>query len=170
MSWMLTVWGQVVLSLPWGEPRTRDFWQLYGAELRKTSAYNAPHAYTLLLNGANQFGLPYQTDNPRLSGLGDSAVCGCIPLDSIGPVFISFAYQAGGRMEPPEIDDTLTLWGIDAAGEWRPLWQTQGTGIAETVFTAVNLFLEDAQWLHPCFRLKWTVWGSTYGAYDNWHS
>lgn len=169
MSLLLIVWGQVVLSLPWGDPRARDFWQFYGAELRKTSAYNAPHAYTLLLNGANQFGLPYQTDNPRLSDWGDSVVCDCIRLDSIGPVFISFAYQAGGRMEPPEADDTLTLWGQNAAGEWRPLWQTQGTGLAETTFTAVSLFLSDAQWLHPCFRLKWTTWGSTYGAYDNWH-
>lgn len=169
MSLLWIAWGQVALSLPWGEPRTRGFWQFYGAELRKTSAYNAPHAYTLLLNGANQFGLPYQTDNPRLSDWGDSAVCGCIRLDSIGPVFISFAYQAGGRMEPPEADDTLTLWGQNAAGEWRPLWQTQGTGLAETTFTAVTLFLSDAQWLHPCFRLKWTSWGSTYGAYDNWH-
>lgn len=169
MSFVLLIFGQIAAGLPWGEVRNRDFWQLYGAELRKTSAYNAPHAYTLLLNGADVYGLPYQVENPRLSSWGDSAVSGCIRMDSIGPAYVSFAYQRGGRMEPPEVDDTLTLWGLDADGQWVPLWQAQGIDIAETTFTTVHLPVQEARWLHPCFRLKWTVWGSTYGAYDNWH-
>lgn len=169
MSFILLIFGQIAIGLPWGEPRSRTFWELYGAELRKTSAYNAPHAYTLLLNGANTYGLPYQTENPRLSGWGDSTVSGCIRMDSIGLAYVSFAYQRGGRMEPPEADDTLTLWGLDADGAWVPLWQAQGTGMPETTFTTVHLLLQENRWFHPCFRLKWTVWGSTYGAYDNWH-
>ncbi|MCX7764156.1 MAG: hypothetical protein N2253_04585 [Bacteroidia bacterium] len=169
MSWALLVLGQIAASLPWGDVRSRAFWQLYGAELRKTSAYNAPYAYTLLLNGADVRGLPYQADNPQLRGFADSAVCGCIRMDSVGPAYLSFAYQRGGRMDAPEADDTLMLWGLNAQGEWVPLWQIQGTGMSETTFTSVTLFLSEPQWLHPCFRLKWTAWGSTYGAYDNWH-
>ncbi|MCX8112225.1 MAG: hypothetical protein N3E49_03370 [Bacteroidia bacterium] len=169
MILMALIWGQVALHLQWGDPRSQAFWRLHGAELRKSSAYDAPHAYTLLLNGADIHGFPYQTDNPRLSGLGDSAVCGCIRMDSIGPAFISFSYQRGGRMDPPESDDTLTLWGLNFQGQWLPLWQALGADVADTTFTSVNLFIGDPQWLHPCFRLKWSVWGSTYGAYDNWH-
>ncbi|MCS6895417.1 MAG: hypothetical protein NZZ60_04620 [Bacteroidia bacterium] len=165
---LLFVFSQVALNRQWGDVKSQGFWRLYGAELRKTSAYNAPHAYALLLNGASRFDLPYQSDNPRLSGWGDSVVSGCIRMDSIGPAYLSFAYQRGGYMEPPENDDTLILWGLNANGQWLPLWRTEGTGIAETTFSVVHLFIEDAQWLHPCFTLKWTVWGSTYGAYDNW--
>ncbi|MCS7297423.1 MAG: hypothetical protein RMK19_08970 [Bacteroidia bacterium] len=169
MTSVIGLWLQAALSLQWGEPRSQAFWQLYGAELRKTSAYEAPHAYTLLLNGADAYGLPYQTTNSRESEWGDSAICDCIRMDSIGPAMVSFAYQRGGLMEPPEADDTLMLWGLTATGEWRLLWHTQGTGLADSSFTVVQLFLQDSIWFHPCFRLKWSTWGSTYGGYDNWH-
>lgn len=169
MSCFLFVLGQVALSLPWGDLRTQTFWTLHGAELRKSSAYNSPYAYTLLLNGADKMGRPYQSENPRLSGWGDSAVCGCIRMDSIGPAYVIFAYQAGGKMDPPETDDTLTLWAMDRAGQWHPLWQAVGRGIPDSSFTTVSVLIDSSVWFHSCFRLKWTVWGSTYGAYDNWH-
>ncbi len=71
-------------------------------------------------------------------------------------------------MDPPETDDTLALWGLTRSGEWRLLWQTTGSMSPDTAFTTVNLPLEDPAFQHPCFRLKWTIWGSTYGPYDNW--
>ncbi|MEN3040010.1 MAG: hypothetical protein ABDH66_00515 [Bacteroidia bacterium] len=168
MTILLFVLCQVGGNRQWGEVSSRNFWQLYGAEFRKTSARQAPHAYALLLNGADKWGMPYQTENPRLSGWGDSVVSGCIRMDSIGPAYLSFAYQRGGYMEPPESDDTLILWGLNADGRWIPLWRIEGTGTADTAFEVVHLWLSDPQWLHPCFSLKWSVWGSTYGAYDNW--
>ncbi|GIV25256.1 MAG: hypothetical protein KatS3mg026_0948 [Bacteroidia bacterium] len=96
----LWVWLQLFpLTAEWGE--TSPVWTFYGAEIRKTSAYQAPRAFCLLLNGANRSGLPYQTDNPRLSGYADSAQSPCIAPPQL-PVWVSFAYQRGGLMDPPE--------------------------------------------------------------------
>lgn len=160
----LLLWAQILWGSEWGESTLP--WTLYGAELRKTSAVASPRAYTLLLNGADAAGLPYQTDNPRLQGPADSALSDCIPLS--GPAFVAFAYQRGGLMEPPEADDTLSLWGLTAQGTWERLWHAEGTLQADSTFTVVYLPLDEPKWFHSCLRLKWTTWGSTYGAYDNW--
>ncbi|RMF49183.1 MAG: hypothetical protein D6750_06470 [Bacteroidetes bacterium] len=162
----LWVWLQLFpLTTEWGE--IPSAWTLYGAEIRKTSAYRAPRAFCLVLNGADRFGLPYQSENPRLSGYADSAQSPCIALSQL-PVWVSFAYQRGGLMDPPETDDTLSLWGLTQNGEWRLLWQTTGSLGPDSAFTTVHLRLEDPAFQHSCFRLKWTNWGSTYGLYDNW--
>lgn len=160
----LLIWAQLLWGGEWGQ--TPIPWTLYGAELRKTSAMAAPRAYTLLLNGADARGLPYQTDNPRLQGPVDSAVSECISLT--GPAFVAFAYQRGGLMEPPEGDDTLSLWGLTDQGTWERLWYAEGSPQADSTFTVMYVPLADPKWFHPCLRLKWTTWGSTYGAYDNW--
>ncbi|MCX7606192.1 MAG: hypothetical protein N2170_02845 [Bacteroidia bacterium] len=167
MTYLFLLWAQVFLGTEWGE-RSPAKWVFYGAEIRKTSAYQAPRAYALLLNGAQQSGLPYQTDDTRLQSWGDSALTDCIDVYGAAPLCVSFAYQRGGLMDPPEADDTLMLWGLSAQGSWEPLWYTVGTSRPDTAFTVVHLFLFDPQWYHSCFRLKWAVWGSTYGAYDNW--
>lgn len=163
---LLCLWAQVALIEEWGEAGST--WKLHGAELRKTSAYASPRAFSLLLNGADRYGLPYQTDNPRLEGWGDSAVSACLSLSPTSLYFVSFAYQRGGLMDPPEPEDTLALWGLTDQGVWELLWQTTGELSADTAFTPVLIPLTGSQWFHPCFRLKWTVWGSTYGLYDNW--
>lgn len=160
----LLFWSQILWGGEWGEAGLP--WTFYGAELRKTSAVASPRAYTLLLNGADAAGLPYQTDNPRLQGPTDSAVSACISLSE--PTFVAFAYQRGGLMDPPEADDTLSLWGLTDQGTWERLWHTQGRLQADSAFAVVYVPLTEPKWFHSCFRLKWTTWGSTYGAYDNW--
>lgn len=71
-------------------------------------------------------------------------------------------------MDPPEADDTLSLWGLTVEGTWERLWHTEGSLRTDSAFTVVYVPLAEPKWFHPCLRLKWTTWGSTYGAYDNW--
>ncbi|MCS7162627.1 MAG: hypothetical protein NZ958_04795 [Bacteroidia bacterium] len=166
MMRLLLAWLQLMVE--WGE-RVTSSWTLYGAEWRKSGALGAPRAYTLLLNGADSHGLPYQTEDPRQQGWADSVISPCLRLDTIDSFFVSFAYQRGGRMDPPEPTDTLVLWGWTREGTWLPLWQAPGRLTPDSTFEEVHLTLREPHWRHACFRLKWSVWGSTYGAYDNWH-
>ncbi|GIV23352.1 MAG: hypothetical protein N3A68_01690 [Bacteroidia bacterium] len=168
MTW-LWVGLQIFLGAEWGQLPSSG-WQLYGAELRKTSAIASPRAYILLLNGADARGLPYQTEDSRFQTWTDSAVSPCIDLSQVqGPVYALFAYQRGGLMDSPESDDTLRLWGLSSDGVWEPLWYAVGGWQGDTSFTRVVLPLTDTRWKHHCFRLRWSAWGSAYGPYDNWH-
>ncbi len=163
MIWavLLQLW-----SYSWGA--SGPSWQQYGADLRKTSASSAPRAYVMRLNGAQAADLPYISDNPRSVGWADSLVSPCLDTRFYDTVYIRFAYQRGGYCEPPEPDDTLRLWGLDQDGVWRVVWQATGSGQADTSFATVTLALSDTVWRHACFRLRWSAWGSLYGAYDNW--
>lgn len=168
MTW-LWISLQVFLGGEWGQIPGKG-WQLYGAEVRKTSAIASPRAYALLLNGADSRGLPYQTEDSRFQTWTDSVVSPCMDLSQVqGPVYVLFAYQRGGRMDPPESEDTLALWGFSNDGTWTLLWYAVGSWQGDTTFTPVVLPLSDARWKHSCFRLRWSSWGSTYGPYDNWH-
>ncbi|MDW8133435.1 MAG: hypothetical protein RMJ66_00055 [Bacteroidia bacterium] len=167
MKALFIIWTQFFWGMDWGEVN-QGAWSLHGAEIRKTSTIRAPRAYTLLLNGANSYGLPYQVADSREQAAGDSVVSECISL-SFYPVYVSFGYQRGGLMEPPEADDTLSLWALNAQGEWERIWYAVGAIQGDTTFNFITLPLADSKWYHSCFRLKWSVWGSTYGPYDNWH-
>lgn len=163
MIWalFLQVW-----SYSWGA--SGPSWAQYGAELRKSGALQSPRAYVMRLNGATRADLPYDSFNPRATGWGDSLISPCFDTRGYAAVYVRFAYQRGGYSDPPESDDTLRLWGLGQDGMWHALWEGVGTGQADTAFTGVVLVLTDSLWQHTCFRLKWSVWGSLYGAYDNW--
>jgi hypothetical protein len=162
----LAVLLQVWLGASWGT--SGPAWQTHGAVLRKSAALQSPRAFVMVLNGAGTADLPYQGDNPRGKGWNDSLISPCVATGTATALYVIFAYQRGGRLEPPEADDTLRLWGLDADGQWRVLWDTVGTGRADSSFTEVRLRLEGPEWRHACFRLRWASFGSTYGAYDNW--
>jgi len=166
----MSIWGltalQIWLGGSWGVPGSS--WQSYGTQLRKSSAINAPRAFVMVLNGADARNLPYQIDNPRTAGWTDSLLSPCLNTESAPSLFVHFAYQRGGLMDAPEADDTLRLWGLRSDSTWQVLWDTVGTGQADTTFWERTLRLEDPAWRHPCFRLRWAAYGSTYGAYDNW--
>jgi hypothetical protein len=164
------MWGWILLQVwlggSWGT--SSSTWQSYGTELRKSSGLNALRAFCQVLNGATIAGLPYQDDNPRAAGWGDSLISACISTENAPALYVHFAYQRGGLMDPPENNDTLRLWGLQADGTWQILWDTVGTGQADSFFFQRTLRLEGTAWRHPCLRLKWTTYGSLYGAYDNW--
>jgi hypothetical protein len=162
-AWVLL---QVWLGGSWGVGGPA--WQSYGTQLRKSSGLNAPRALVQVLNGADSKDLPYQTDNPRAAGWGDSLVSPCLNTENAPKLYVHFAYQRGGLMDPPESNDTLRLWGLRADGTWQVLWDTIGTGQVDSTFLEHTLQLEDSVWRHRCFRLRWAVYGSIYGAYDNW--
>ncbi len=166
----MNLWGLIALQVwlggSWGMPGPS--WRTHGTQLRKTSAINAPRALVMVFNGADGRDFPYQIDNPRAADWTDSLLSPCLNTEGAPVIYVHFAYQRGGLMEAPESNDTLRLWGLRKDGFWQVLWDTVGTGQADTVFWERTLRLEDTLWQHECFRLRWAAYGSTYGAYDNW--
>lgn len=166
----MSIWGLIALQVwlggSWGMPGPP--WQSYGTQLRKSSAIKAPRAFVMVLNGADARGFPYLPDNPRAADWTDSLLSPCLNTENAPVIYVHFAYQRGGLMDAPEANDTLRLWGLRRDGVWQALWDTVGTGQTDTAFQERTLRLQDRIWRHGCFRLRWAVYGSTYGAYDNW--
>jgi hypothetical protein len=117
-AWVLL---QVWLGGSWGVGGPA--WQSYGTQLRKSSGLNAPRALVQVLNGADSKDFPYQTDNPRAAGWGDSLVSPCLNTENAPKLYVHFAYQRGGLMDPPKV--TIPY----AYGDFGPMAPGKSCGI-----------------------------------------
>ena len=90
-----------------------------------------------------------------------------LPSDS---VILSFYFQQGGMGDPPdEFDSLLVAFDTTGNGEYRTVWSTIGTGVADTSFTLIKIVLDDSVYFHSGFKFRFENFGSLNGELDLWH-
>lgn len=159
------LWGQLLWKEDFTGSLTAKGWQAQGIEVGIKVAYRPVTGLYAVLNGADTAGIPYQPQDLLSRGWGDVFTSPCVNLTSINDtIYFLFAYQRGGYMDPPELDDTLAVE-VESNSNWVRVVSFQGTGSADTEFTWVTIPLSAPQ---GCLRFRFRVWGSLAGAFDNW--
>jgi hypothetical protein len=154
---------------------------------------NAPPSIGVAtFDGLNKHGYPY---NPTLSNLtipnpADTLTSKPINLHTIGGVTLtpnsfvglSFYYQARGKGENPELNDSLIVdfyrpyAAPDSAFKpdtaWKRVWFSLGSNNSntnDTTFKRVFIKITDSAYFHEGFRFRFRNWASVTGNFDHWH-
>lgn len=134
-------------------------------------AVDPPSYGVVTFDGQKRDGRPYAT-NAIISGVADRLLSQRIDLSNFGPadsVILSFYLQPQGRGEAPEAIDSFYVYVRTnlPEEEWRLLFATRGR--PTTSFDQVILPLEDPEYFHPGFQLRFESIGGLSGALDHWH-
>lgn len=157
------------------EPDTLFWYEAEAVRLSRGSSIGMPDMGTLLLDGSNNLRKPYNENGGVARA--DSIVTHCIDLSGLSPqdsVYLSFFYQAGGRNEAPELDDSLLVFFAavpDTGGSFalfEKVWGTTGELPAQN-WHQVLIPLNRENYFHECFQLKIQRRGSLSGLFDVWH-
>ena len=104
----------------------------------------------------------------NLNGSGDSITSRLFDLSGSREGSLSFWYQRGGDLEPPDPEDTLTLsYFSHLIGEWTSMITIHGTGETETMFHKVSVNLPIGAF-HQEFRFRFESVG-TGPKYDDFY-
>ncbi len=147
------------------------FWTNGGVVINNTRADNAPSLGVATLDAFDIKGTPYNISSPLSLGYSDTLTTKNIDLSAILPtatdVFLSFWWQAGGKVEAPDAADFLLLQGKDNANNWVEIWRKYGNGTF-TAFKQENLQLT-SNFFHSGFQFRFLRFGRVSGDFDAWH-
>lgn len=148
-----------------------DFWTNVGVIINNTRADNAPSVGVATLDAFDIKGTPYNIASPLSQGYSDTLTAKSIDLSAILPtatdVFLSFWWQAGGKVEAPDASDFLLLQGKDNANNWVEIWRKYGDGTF-TTFKQENIQLT-SNFFHSGFQFRFLRFGRVSGDFDAWH-
>ncbi|MFN3951647.1 MAG: T9SS type A sorting domain-containing protein [Thermaurantimonas sp.] len=120
-------------------------------------------------DGLDEHGKPYHP-NKMATDTCDILTSRFINLLNRTNVFISFYYQPGGYGEPPETNDSLTLYFWSPSdSSWHWVWGTTGSGNMPQPFRQVILPIDQNKFLQKGFRFRFISYGAPSGAFDEWH-
>ncbi|MGW8123822.1 T9SS type A sorting domain-containing protein [Roseivirga echinicomitans] len=171
---------QASLSLPfWDDFSQAEYtpstalWQT-GENVRISSSIGiaAPTLNVAVFDGVDATGRPY---NPTslLNGATDSLVSKTIDLSSIAPnqadsVYISFYWQATGKGEMPDRQDSLILQFKKPDGSWQTAWRQIG-GLDNQLDTFTQEVLKvESSLFHNEFQFSFRSFSRLAGAFDTW--
>ncbi|WP_317897894.1 T9SS type A sorting domain-containing protein [Aurantibacillus circumpalustris] len=137
-------------------------------------------------DGLNKHGYPYKPTltNLTLSNPADTLTSKPINLHTVGSqtllttdnIAISFYYQARGKGDNPELNDSLILDFYKplahADSAWSRVWFKQGSTSSNTndsAFKRAFVKITDTAYLHDGFRFRFRNWASVTGNFDHWH-
>ena len=147
------------------------FWINVGVVINNTRADNAPSLGVATLDAFDIKGTPYNIASPLSQGYSDTLTAKNIDLSAILPtatdVFLSFWWQAGGKVEAPDASDFLLLQGKDNANNWVEIWRKYGDGTF-TAFKQENIQLT-SNFFHSGFQFRFLRFGRVSGDFDAWH-
>jgi hypothetical protein len=147
--------------------------------LIRTGAINPPDYGVMVLDGTN--GLRQAYTQATVSGRCDSVTSHAFDLSGYRPsdsIYLSFRYQAGGLLEPPEIPDSLFLsfalvppppdsTGFQPPAQFRQVWSSSG-GLPTDQWFVAMIPLKDSVFFHDQFQFRFANNGLRAGAYDHW--
>lgn len=170
-----------VLSLPFFDDFSRQpegrpdeqRWEVSGGTLvNNRFPRRPPTKGVATLDGLNEQG----TSRGPVSFIGEGDVLTSQPLDlsaltATDNVFLSFFWQAGSILGPPEASGSrpIALY-VDFLNRdklWQQVWQLNSPGDT-TIFRFKSLPLNQPQYLHSEFRFRFRVNGSVYNNRDAW--
>lgn len=171
---------QNTLSIPfWDDFSTSRFlpdaekW-LYGEHVRisNSTAIKSPSLNTAVFDGVDVNGIPYNARS-ILNGKTDSLVShpfdlSSIPSDQADSVFFSFFWQANGRGELPDPEDSLVLQFKNNALHWETVWSTGGGIDVVSEDFQQELIQVESKFFHQQFQVKFQSFSRLSGAFDTW--
>lgn len=132
----------------------------------------APSLNVAVFDGVDINGSPYNATS-LLNGATDSLVSvpidlGVLPNSQQDSVYLSFFWQATGRGELPDRQDSLVVQFRRADGTWQSIWRQVGGIENQTeVFNQVMLKV-NSSFFHENFQFRFRSFTRLAGAFDTW--
>jgi len=132
----------------------------------------APTLNVAVFDGVDINGSPYNATS-LLNGTTDSLVSvpidlGVLPNSQQDSVYLSFFWQATGRGELPDRQDSLVVQFRRADGTWQSIWRQVGGIENQTeVFNQVMLKV-NSSFFHENFQFRFRSFTRLAGAFDTW--
>jgi len=133
---------------------------------------NPPTIGCITFDGLNKFGMPYNFSAPTTYGSADTVTSKPINLNySSNPgVYMMFYYQAKGRGNDPEFEDSLRLEFRTPKKNWTRVWGKTGYNPGtDTNFVKVILNINDTAYLKNAFQFRFRNNSSLSGNLDHWN-
>jgi len=153
-------------------------WQDNFAYRNSRFPINPPTVGVVTFDGLDENGYPYNFANQNSYGFADYLTSKPInlgfdvfsnPYTAADSIYLSFYYQAAGRGENPESDDTLFVefWS-PSAQEWIQVWKKIGFD-GDSLFYQAIIPVIDAMYLQNGFKFRFGNYSTLSGSIDHWH-
>lgn len=132
-------------------------------------------------DGLNKKGYPYSINVPvSYSGVADTLTSRPINLKATtthtyvaaDSIFLSFYYQAEGKGDSPEPNDSLSVdfWKPNQ-NKWKKVWGVKGynPSATDTTFYRVRIAITDTSYLDSLFKFRFRNTATLSGSLDHWH-
>ena len=153
---------------------SNDYYTNRSAYLNTTFGIDPPSIGVVTLDGLDEFGLPYDIENPRQVRADEFS---SVPIDLSNlpdsDVFFSFFYQPKGlSIDRPDPQDSLVLdfFNVDQNG-WQKIWGIAGIDSVVALgdsFVFKNIRVPDSLQKNG-FRFRFRNYSSSAGGFDQWH-
>lgn len=138
-----------------------------------TYPINPPSIGVATLDGVDETGMPYNFVTGLPYGVADYLTSKPIDLAAYEPsnnLFLSFYYQAQGRGNAPEQNDSLILQFRTPTNEWRNIWYVEGDELSiDSMFKQVMVPLDSTIWFEKGFQFRFMNYATLSGNVDHWH-
>ena len=122
-------------------------------------------------DGLNEAGYPHDWTISGASDWADQLTSKPIDLSQKGvgdSLYLSFYYQAGGRGDAPESDDSLVLeLYLPSNGAWQSFWGINGFTSDEWYYQ--HLLLDEPAYFQNGFQFRFRSYGALTGSLDHWN-
>lgn len=145
-------------------------------------ARNPPTYGVATFDGINAYGNAYNNASAAAQGSADTLTSRPINLFNkpqsavlytlADSIYLSFFYEKKGWGDAPENNDSLILeFYKPGTAQWSRQWFVKGgvTSGQDSIFTRVNISINDTLFLKNDFRFRFRSYGSLSGAVDLWH-
>lgn len=134
---------------------------------------NQPTIGVATFDGLKKNGMPYNFAQPNSQGLADFLTSKYIYMENMqlsDSVYLSFYYQAQGRGNAPEVQDSLVLEFKDSLDNWLHIWAKSGYSIAsDSSFFRVMIPISAPKWFYNGFQLRFKNYATLSGNLDHWN-
>lgn len=153
-------------------------WQDNFAYRNSRFPINPPTIGVATFDGLDENGYPYDFSTPTSYGIADYLTSKPInlgfdifsnPYTAADSIYLSFYYQAAGRGEDPEPEDTLFLefWS-PSAQQWTQVWNTTGFD-GDSLFYQEIIRISSGNYLQNGFKFRFGNYSTLSGSIDHWH-
>lgn len=97
---------------------------------------------------------------------------GAVPYSANDSLYLSFYYQAEGRGDSPEPNDSLCLeFFKKKQNKWQKVWGVKGynPSSTDTIFHRVSIYIKDTAYLDSSFQFRFRNKATLSGSLDHWH-
>ena len=162
------------LKLYFASPSADDFdkiWIDQDVFLNDNYAINPWTIGVATFDGLNEAGYPHDWTISGTSDWADQLTSKPIDLSQKGvgdSLYLSFYYQAGGRGDAPELDDSLVLeLYLPSNGTWQSFWGINGFTSDEWYYQ--HLLLDEPAYFQNGFQFRFRSYGALTGSLDHWN-
>lgn len=155
------------------QPDGGTLWLDNYAFLNSTYPIYPPSVGVATLDGVDENGMPYDFSTGLPYGVADHLTSKPINLDVYEPsdsLYLSFYYQAQGRGNAPEQNDSLILQFRSSTLDWTNIWNAEGDELpADSMFKQVMIPVTDTVWFENDFQFRFRNYSTLSGNVDHWH-